>query len=998
MNIYKARFLRAFSIISIFVFSSCLPLILPDPLNASTRPQEAPRIKFKRISIEDGLSQSIVECIIQDDKGFLWLGTESGLNKYDGYDFSVLVNDPKNENSLSYNHVLSVCEDSKGFIWIGTFHGGLNRYDPRTGQFELYVNNPGDESSISHNNINVIREDRSGRLWIGTDDGLNRFDSENDSFYRCLLDNNKTNESGTAVLEIFEDDEGLLWIGQNGGGLSCIDKEGNTLRQYLNDPDDPSSLASNSVRSIFQDRTGTFWIGTVGGGLNRLDMGKKGFTIYRNDPADLSSLSNDNVYAIYEDRFSSLWIGTKGGGLNLYDSKNDGFFHYKNDPTDPTSIGYNEIYDIFEDASGVIWLGTYGDGTSSFHSRLSKFNTYRPIPTDPDALNEGIVWSILEDIDKNLWIGTHGGGLNWFNRKTGQYRHFRHDPSDPSTINSDIVRVVFLDSSDQVWIGTHNGIGKFNRTTRRFKRYIHDPNDPASLSHNEIRSIYEDRKGNMWIGTYGGGLNRFDRDKETFQAYRHDIEDSTSLSNDFVREMLEDSSGRFWIGTQGGGLELLNRTRGTFAHFKTDINDPQSLNNDYAFTIHEFPNKILWIGTMGGGLNRFDTSTGRFRQFTEDDGLSNNSVYCILGGNDGRLWMSTNFGIASFDPEAEEFSNYNSEDGIQSNEFNGGSSFKSRSGELFFGNIDGFISFFPDKIVNNPNIPPVVITSFKKLNREVELDRAISETEELVLSYKDYFFSFEFSALDFSAPGKNRYAYMMEGLDKEWIYTDSEQRQATYTALPPGKYTFRVKGSNNDGIWNEEGVAINIIITPPFWKTLWFRSLVVVIIAVLIFILFSRRVKNVRISTELMAAQAAQMSIMPHDDPQIEGFDISGTCIPANEVGGDFYDYMWLDLEKTRFLVAIGDVSGKAMKAAMIAVMSSGMISSRAMGSGSISKIMTEINPPLFSKTEPTMYTALFLAAIDIHTREIALSNAGFSNPILKSNGSLRQVDNIGSR
>ncbi|MBN2185263.1 MAG: SpoIIE family protein phosphatase [Candidatus Krumholzibacteriota bacterium] len=959
----------------------------------------APGIKFKQISIEEGLSQSIVECIIQDRKGFLWLGTESGLNKYDGYDFTVMVNDPEDANSLSYNHILSVCEDDQGYLWIGTFHGGLNRYDPHTGRFKLFVNDPKDDTSISHNNINVLHKDHSGALWIGTDRGIDRYDRASDSFSRYLYDPaSESGENRSAVLDIYEDNDGRMWIGHGGKGLSCTDENGKVLKRYMNDPGDPSSLSNNSVRSIFRDRSGTLWVGTIGGGLNRLDAGKERFTRYRNDPDDPASLSSNNVYAIYEDGYGSLWIATKGGGLNLYNRKNDNFFHYINDPTDPTSIGYDEIYDIFEDRSGVIWLGTYGNGTSSFNTRLSKFNVYRPNPSVPDGLNEGIVWSILEDDGGILWIGTHGGGLNRFDRKTGKYTHFLNDPDDDESINSNIVRVVFKDSSNTIWVGTHRGIGRLDRKTGKFTRYSHDSGDPHSISHNEIRSIYQDRAGTLWVGTYGGGLNRFNREKGTFQSYRHDIDDSTSISNDFIREMLEDRSGRFWIGTQGGGLELMNRTRGTFSHFRTDIDNPYSLNNDYAFTVFEDTSGVLWIGTMGGGLNRFDTSTGRFSYFSEDDGLSNNSVYCILGGNDGKLWMSTNFGISSFDTGTKEFRNYNNEDGIQSNEFNGGSSYRSGSGELFFGNIDGFVSFFPDRIENNPNIPPVVITSFKKLNKEAVLDRPITEIDRLVLSYKDYFFSFEFSALDFSAPGKNRYAYMMEGLDKEWIYTDSEKRFATYTTLPPGKYVFRVKGSNNDGVWNEEGVSIDITITPPFWQTIWFRLLSGLIIAGIIFVLYSRRVKNVRISAELQAAHAAQMSIMPHEDPRIEGFDISGICIPANEVGGDFYDYMWLDPERSRFLVAIGDVSGKAMKAAMIAVMSSGMICSKASEGSSVSRIMTDLNLPLFSKTDSTMYTALFLAAIDIRTKEISFSNAGFSDPILKNNRSLKRIPNVGSR
>ncbi|HSG27233.1 MAG TPA: SpoIIE family protein phosphatase, partial [Candidatus Krumholzibacterium sp.] len=479
---------------------------------------------------------------------------------------------------------------------------------------------------------------------------------------------------------------------------------------------------------------------------------------------------------------------------------------------------------------------------------------------------------------------------------------------------------------------------------------------------------------------------------------RNDPDDPTTLSNDFIRVMHEDENGDFWIGTQGGGLELFDREAGTFEHFRADPSAPNSLSNDYVFVIHEDRAGIMWIGTMGGGLNAFDRSTREFTVYTEEDGLSDNSIYGMLEDDRERLWLSTNYGLSMFDPRTGAFKNYTEADGLQSNEFNGGAFFKSEEGELFFGGINGFNSFFPREIMDNTFVPPVVITSFTKLNQPVDFGVPLSEVRDIVLSYKDYVFSFQFSALDFTAPGKNRYAYMMEGLDSDWIYTGAEKRFATYTTLAPGDYTFRVKGSNNDGVWNEAGVSIHITITPPFWKKTWFRALAGVVIFGAALFFYFYRMRDVRIIAELKAAHNAQMSIMPHSDPVVDGFDISGVCIPAYEVGGDFYDYIWMDEQHRRFGVAVGDVSGKAMKAAMIAVMSSGMISSRASRMSSIEAMMNDLNLPIHSKTDPNMYTALLLAAFDLEEKEMVFVNAGFSDPILKSNGNVGLVKNAGSR
>ena len=986
-------------------------------------------ITFEQIFLDQGLSQSIVQCICQHRSGFMWFGTEDGLNKYDGYKFTIIRNDPDDPNSLSYNNITSIFEDRSGILWIGTFYGGLNRYDPQTKRFFRYQHDPNHSNSLSNNNINVILQDKSGNLWIGTDGGLNKLilpvlsasgnesEESTPTFIRYQNDPNNPNSlSHNIVRSIYEDSSGVLWIGTDGGLNKLVppvpkssgsESEGSppTFTRYQNDPPNPNSLSHNEVYSILEDNSGALWIGTKGGGLNHFDRQKNQFIRFQHDPNNPNSLSHDEVYVIYEDRAGILWIGTNGGGLCVFDRENEKFIPYRNDPYDPSTISYNEIRAIYEDRSGLLWIGTYGGGIDKVDKGKRQFTLYAHDPGNPNSLSHPIVWSIYEDKAGILWIGTHGGGLNRFDRRTDQWKHYRHNPDDPSSLSHDIVRVVYEDRSGVLWIGTHGGgINQFDRKTEKFTRYLNDPNDSTSLSHNEIRSIYEDRSGVLWIGTYGGGLDKLvpgDQPGSTpiFVHYRNYPKNPNSLSNDFVRVTYEDRSGVFWIGTEGGGLNRFDRESETFTHYRADPQNPNSLNNDYIFSIHEDESGFLWLGTWGGGINKFDKVNEEFTNYTEKDGLPNDAVYGILEDQQGNLWLSTNNGLLKFNPKVETFRNYSMEDGLQSNEFNGGSFYKSRGVEMFFGGIEGFNAFYPEEIKDSPFIPPVIITSFSKLNQEVEFGKPISEIKELKLSYKDYVFSFEFAALDFTAPEKNRYAYKMEGLDEDWVYTDSKKRFATYTTLDPGSYTFRVKGSNNDGVWNEEGTAMKIIIMPPIWKTWWFRLIVALLLIGLALLWYHRRSKNIRLKTELRAARDAQMSIMPQVDPKIEGFDISGVCIPANTVGGDFFDYFWLNKEKTKFGIAIGDVSGKAMESAMTAVMANGMIYSKVESYGiSIAEIMTSLNRPMYVKTDRKMFTALCLASLDIENKKLIFTNAGLIEPILKSGDSVEYIEAIGSK
>lgn len=959
-------------------------------------------VTFEQISLAQGLSQSSVRCILQDSKGFMWMGTEDGLNKYDGYSFKTYKPVPGDPNSISSNFIRCICEDRSGNLWVGTNGGGLNKFDHASGTFIRYQHETGNEESISNDYVWSVMEDGAGILWIGTDGGgLNRLDPATAVFTHYRYDPDDPGSlSDDAVLVVYEDRSRTIWLGTRNGGLNRFDPYAEKFTRYQYDPDDPMSLASGFVRAICEDKAGTLWIGTDGGGLNRFDRQGELFFHYRHDPGDPTSLSDDRIWSIYADRTGILWIGTDVGGLNLFVPMNETFFSFRRDPNEPGSLSGNNIFSIYEDRLGVLWFGTEVGGVSKLDRDKGKFLHIKTETETYNGLNNSHVWSIYEDHSGILWIGTRSGGLNRLERAAGRFTHYLADAIDPNSLASNHVRAIYEAPSqpDILWVGTdHGGLCRFDPAQERFHCYRHDPNDPQSIGGNRVYSILEDRYGLLWTGTRTGGINILDRERERFRRYRHDRDDPGSISNDFVYKIYEDRDGTLWIGTFSGGLNRFDRENDRFISYRAVMDDPRSLSSDCILTIHEDRAGTLWIGTGGGGLNRFDRTSGVFKRYGNAEGLPNEVVYGILEDSHGNLWISTNGGIARFDPDTGNFKAYTVHDGLQSNEFNGGAYFMSQTGEMFFGGINGITAFYPEQIRDNPHVPPIVITSFRKLDREVKLSKPIWDIDELMLSYRDYIFSFEFAALDYTAPDKNQYAYMMEGLDENWLYTDASKRFANYTTLPPGTYTFRVKGSNNDGVWNEKGASIRIVITPPFWKTWWFRITVLAAAVSIFIVLYRRRLRNVRFAIELQTAHEAQMSIMPQSDPKLERFGISGTCIPAHQVGGDFYDYMWLDDEKTKFGIAIGDVSGKAMNAAMIAVLSSGMIYSKADETSVPREIMTRLNRSIFRKTHETMFTALCFAAIDTKSGDFTFSIAGMNDPLLKSNGTVKQLEGTGA-
>ena len=843
-------------------------------------------IKFDCISVQQGLSQSSVYSIIQDRQGFMWFATASGLNRYDGYDFTVYKPDPIDSTSLSGIIIYGLLEDNFGDIWVATRGGGLNKFNRETEQFTHYTHDPNDRNSISTNNLSLVYEDRSGILWIGTyGGGLNKFDRKNGRFIHYKHDPDNPNSlSGNYVSSIFEDRSGRLWIGTASNGLNKFDKATDEFTRYKHDSNNSKSLSNDLVRSIHEDRSGNLWVGTSQG-LNRLEEEKNQFIQYYHDPNNPKSLSHDRVFSVFEDRSGRLWVGTNWGLNKLVPSpdsigkgsltENVEFIHYIPDPLDQYSLSDNNIISIYEDRSGTLWFGTNGGGVCTYGKNKAKFVHYKHNPDDTNSLSKNLVMSLFEDRSALLWIGT-SGGLDQFDRQTGQFIHYKHDPADPNSLSSDVVWSIAEDRTGILWIGTRGGLDKFDRETGKFTHYRHDPNDPASLNNSGIRSLYVDMSGNLWVGTFRGLNNLILRDydgadmhNERFVRYQHDPSDSNSLSSGAVFAINEDDFGTIWIGTTGG-LNRFDRETGEFVQYKNDPADPKSLSNNVVLSIYEDLNvntegeRILWVGTAKG-LNKLALSETKgsglnnasFIHYSEKDGLPGDVIIGILGDDVGNIWVSTDRGLSKFDPETETFKNYDQSDGVQSLEFTIGAYHKSRSGELFFGGGNGFNAFYPDSINDNEYIPPIVLTDFRIFDKPAVLDRSVNTIEEIDLSYKQNHFSFEFAALDYTTPEKNQYAYKLEGLDEDWIYSGT-RRYASYTNLPGGEYVFRVKGSNNDGIWNEEGISVRITITPPFWETWWFRILGALSLVVIVFFGYRIKTKNIQAQKEVLEVEVAE--------------------------------------------------------------------------------------------------------------------------------------------
>ena len=803
-------------------------------LGAASGANLSPSLRFGRISVDKGLSQSTVFCSYQDSQGFLWFGTDDGLNKYDGYTFEIYKFDPTDIKTLSNNSVHVIFEDSKKNLFIGT-DNGLNLYNPQNGSFRRFQNIPNDPASISSNIISSIAEDKDGVVWIGTNNGLNALNTANWSF--SALFSNKANVStlsSSVVSSLLVDKSGTLWVGTASNGLNAFDTKTKKSTRYQNNPSDKNSLSENEITTLASDRSGNLWIGTVNGGVNVFNPASGQFAHYTTD----NGLSNNSVFSIHEDQEGVFWIGTLGGGLDALDRSSGKTINYKYDPLNLESIANNKVWSIFEDNASTLWFTT-SNGICFFNRTIGKFVTHQVSHGNGGEDNNSI-FAVSEDHDGNIWVGVLGGGLNVYSRTEEKFVNERFPSLSNPVLRFNNIFAIHEDHTGMLWIGTSDGLIKYDRKSGAVVQYKHNPMDKSSLSNNYIRCIKEDKSGTLWIGTHGGGLNTFNPAQQKFKTYRNIPADPASLSADVVLSICEDNKGMMWIGTYGGGLNRFDKSSGKFSAYHYDPNDPKTISSNFIHAIFQDASGKLWIGTYGGGINLFDPATESFSHYTENNGLPNNVVNGILSDAQGNLWISTNNGVCKILPGNESSTNvtssrsYNLQDGLQ-NKFNENACCTGNGGWMFFGGSNGLNAFHPDSIHDNTAIPPVVITRFYLFEKPARMDTLISSEHKLELNYKQNFFSFEFAALNYILPDKNRYYIKMEGLDKDWIYRDNK-RNATYTNIDPGHYTFRVKACNNDGVWNNEGIAIEITIKPPFYRTWWFTGLSALLITLIIFV------------------------------------------------------------------------------------------------------------------------------------------------------------------
>ncbi len=823
---------------------------------------------FEHIMSDKGLSQNTIHYILQDKQGFMWFATEDGLDKYDGYNFEIFKNIPNDKNSISDNFIWTLYQDKRGNLWIGTNSGGLCKFDRMLDQFDNYRNIPSDSSSLSSNNVRAIFEDDKGNLWIGTEGGgLNELDERNNVFKHFRHEpGNPHSLSNNTVLSIYEDKQGTLWIGTD-GGLDRFNKSEGNFQRFHYVPNDIHTISNNVVLSLYEDRSGGFWVGTLFG-LNYFDRKSGKFYRYFSNLDISSSLDNGRINSILEDETGTLWVAT-GGGLYQFDRKKKKFISFTHNPSHSSSLSNNNILSLYEDYSGIIWIGTAEGGIIKFDRERMKFKHYMYDPTNPNSLSYNTVRSLYQDKDGIIWIGTLGGGLNRLDRRTNQYTHYLYSSLNPYSLDNNSVISIYRDRAGTLWVGTWGGglnkaVGTYGKNIK-FEHYLTNPSETNSISNNIVQAIYEDRQGRFWIGT-GIGLDIMDRKTGRFYSYTNDNKDPNSISDNQIQSCIkEDMNGNLWIGTWNGLNKLDLSTvplkppfgRLNFNRYHHIAGKQSSLSDNRVISIYEDKSGTLWFGTYGGGLNKLDVSQqklnngrARFIHYSIKDGLASNIIYGILGDDEGNLWLSTDNGLSKFNPKTETFSNYFESDGLQGNQFFWGASFKGINGELFFGGTNGLNAFYPSQLKENRHIPPIVITDLQIFNRPVEIGakgsplvKSIFETKEIKLSYSQNVFSLEFAALDFTAPNKNQYEYMMEGFDKNWVKSGN-RRFVTYTNLDPGTYTFRVKGSNNDGIWNNKGASLKIIILPPFWRTWWFIIISIVVIGGVIVMFITYRVKH----------------------------------------------------------------------------------------------------------------------------------------------------------
>ncbi|NVO11682.1 MAG: hypothetical protein HXX16_17100 [Bacteroidales bacterium] len=806
-------------------------------------------VQFEKFTF--GLGSNVISDITQDKTGFLWLCSQDGLLKYDGTKFIKYTPVRNKANSLNHLIVNCIYEDMLGKIWVGAL-SGLCYYNPIKQDFTRISIDP----NLQYIQIYSIVADKQGVMWIGTEYGLYKFNTLTKEVKSCEIKKEKIEMQLENAVRSLAIDGNKLWIG-TATGLKCLDIKSGKIIKYIHNSIDKNSLCNNNVKVLYKDIDSSLWVGT-NDGLDKVTIAGDGnllFQHFRNEPYNKHSLSSNIISCLYQDKKKSLWVGTYNG-LNRYERTNNQFTVYNSGMDSKISFTSDIFYKIYEDRTEILWIASQ-DGVYKYNPNKKRFPYYSDVPYIKDLKKFINVHSFFEDHKKNFWISGIEMGLICIDHKNKKTKIFNHDPKNTNSISSNFIRAAHEDKYGNIWICTHDkGLEKLSiikngdNTTYNFTHFPNELNNPNSPLSERINNIKIDDDGTIWIGGEKG-FDKFDTKRNNFFHFRYDKNDTTTISSNNIYCIAEESSDKLWIGTWGGGLNLFNKKTGKFKRF---INNPKILAKDI-LSIAKTSDNMLWIGTFGDGLYQYDAKNETFTNFSQSEGLSSNVVYGILEDERKNIWLSTMIGISHFNPRTKIFTNYDVEDGLQSQDFNGTAYYKSLNNEMFFGGKYGYNAFFADSIKTRQIAPTVVFTDFKIHNKSVLigvaldgrilLKKAINFTDTIFLNYTDKTFSFEFATLDYSNPQVNTYSYKLEGVKSEWLDLGSTN-SITFNNLQPDHYVLKIKTSNKNYIENEKYVSITIIITPPFWETWWFRSLITLLILYSIAIIFKIRINAIK--------------------------------------------------------------------------------------------------------------------------------------------------------
>jgi diguanylate cyclase (GGDEF)-like protein len=770
-------------------------------------------MRFERLGLDEGLSQQAVLAIGQDARGFMWLGTEDGLNRFDGFAFQHSGSPGLDTQANAF--VTHIESDAAGRLWIATDGGGVMVRDPQNGNFTAPLL---DKAGLT--SARTVKLDALGRIWIGTrDSGVAVYDARRSTLKRYRHDDANTASLSADAIHSLLTVAGGAWVGTD-SGLDYIDDDpAAAVRRYSLTSQATGATESRAVRALLEDRAGMLWIGTDHG-LIRLEPRTGEQVLFQASSRDPAALPADEVQALLEDSSRRLWVGTTAG-LALYDPHKHGFDTYKHDDADPTSLPDDRIVSLFEDRGGVLWIGTQLAGVAKWNPRSWSFG-HRLDRDAPAAVNN--ITSFAEDRAGTIWLGTFGAGLRTIDKADGATRPWHRSRSDHSS--SDAIMALLTDRSGALWVGTmDSGLIRIAPDRRHTDVYRHDPSRRHSLPADGVMSLLEDAAGRVWVGTYGGGLSRFSPGTGDFLPAVPDPAASSALSSGRVTALAEDQHGRIWVGTDGAGLHVLLPTTVVTRQWLHDPANPASLGADTIYALHVDAGNTLWIGTHGRGLDRAaattrDLSQLRFKHYGEAQGLPDNTVYAILSDDENSLWLSTGHGLASLSPRDGVVRSFHRGHGLQGEEFNFGAAFRSSSGQLYFGGTNGYNVFTPRRLQFNTRPPTVALTGVSILNQPLQTTTTYERLGQLQLGYRDQVVTFDFAALDFAAPRENRYQYRLDGFDANWVNAGA-RRSATYTRLAGGNYTFRVRAANADGRWTSSDLALALNVEAPPWKRSW---------------------------------------------------------------------------------------------------------------------------------------------------------------------------------